>query len=57
MKFINYLQNIAGISIYPLISLLLFVAFFIVITWWVMKTDDARIDEMKQLPLENDSVK
>lgn len=29
MKFINYLQSISGVSIFPLIGLLLFVTFFV----------------------------
>ncbi len=32
MNFSNYLEQIAGVSIYPVISLLLFVAFFILVT-------------------------
>lgn len=55
MKFINYLETITGISIYPLTSLLLFVVFFVLVTVWVMRTDNGFIDHMKNIPLENDS--
>lgn len=57
MKFINYLEGITGISIYPLTSLLLFVTFFIVATVLIMRTDNGFIDHMKNIPLENDTNK
>jgi cytochrome c oxidase cbb3-type subunit 3 len=56
MKFINYLEGISGISIYPLTSLLLFVAFFTVATILVMRTDNGFINHMKNMPLEKDSI-
>ena len=37
MKFINYLENITGVGVYPLTSLLLFVAFFVLVTIWVIR--------------------
>jgi len=51
MKFINYLESIAGIEIFPLISLTLFFTFFVVLTIWVIKVDKKRIMEMKNIPL------
>jgi cytochrome c oxidase cbb3-type subunit 3 len=54
MKFINYLEHITGVSVFPLTSLLLFVVFFILVTVWVMSTDNAFIDHMKNIPLESD---
>lgn len=47
----NYLQAIEGVEIYPLISLIVFVIFFVVILIWMLKMDKNYIDEMKQLPL------
>jgi hypothetical protein len=55
MKFINYLETITGVSIYPLTSLILFVCMFTVISIWVMKTDNSFIDHMKNMPLEKDA--
>lgn len=55
MKFINYLETITGVSIYPLTSLIIFVCVFVFITILVMKTDNAFIDHMKNIPLENDT--
>ena len=54
MKFINYLESIAGISIYPLVSLLLFFVFFSAVTFYVIKADKKYIERSKNIPLEND---
>ena len=51
MKFINYLSTIAGVSIYPLISLLMFVLFFTAVGIWVFKVSKEHIREMEQIPL------
>lgn len=51
MKFINYLESIAGVEVFPLISLTLFFSFFVVLTIWVLKVDKKRIMEMKNIPL------
>lgn len=52
MKFINYLESITGVGIYPLISLTIFVGFFAVVLWYVVKADKQHIDEVSNLPLE-----
>jgi len=51
----NYLQSIEGIEIYPLISLAVFVIFFIVIFIWMLRIDKSYIKEMEELPLEQDN--
>ena len=52
MKFINYLESIAGIGIFPLISLALFFTFFIALIIWVFRVKNEHILEMKNIPLE-----
>jgi cytochrome c oxidase cbb3-type subunit 3 len=49
--FSKILQEISGIGIYPMISLIVFVLFFSAVLFYVvrMKKDDA--DKMSQLPL------
>ncbi len=54
MKFINYLESIAGVSIYPLISLILFFVFFSAVTFYVIKADKNYINRAKNIPLEQD---
>lgn len=50
MKFINYLQSITGVGIFPLVSLLIFFVFFTVLTVWALKVDKKYISLMKKLP-------
>ncbi|GHB71629.1 cbb3-type cytochrome c oxidase N-terminal domain-containing protein [Persicitalea jodogahamensis] len=57
MKFKNYLETIAGISIYPLISLVIFVAFFVGLLWYVFKMSRQHEDEMKAIPLDDGVIK
>jgi cytochrome c oxidase cbb3-type subunit 4 len=57
MKFINYLENITGVSIYPLLSLLIFFCFFTIMSIWAFKADKKYIALMKSIPFpekEND---
>jgi len=56
MKFINYLEGITGVGIYPLTSLVLFFAFFSVLTIWVIKADKNFINKMENLPLQSDEI-
>lgn len=56
MDFMHYLESISGISIYPMISLLVFVIFFIILFYMVMKMDKKGVDILKNLPI-NDEIK
>lgn len=51
----NLLQSIEGVEIYPLISLVVFVVFFIVILIWMLRIDKNYIKKMEQLPLDSNS--
>lgn len=48
----NILENIDGIGIYPVFSLLMFVVFFTAMFIWVFKADKKQLEEMSQIPLE-----
>jgi hypothetical protein len=50
----DVLQSIEGISLYPIISLIIFVAFFIILIIWMIKVDKNYIKKMKNLPLEKE---
>lgn len=54
MKFINYLQSITGVGIYPLIALLIFFLFFTALSVWAFKADKTYIKNMKSLPLQSE---
>lgn len=55
MKFINYLSTIAGIEIYPLISLIIFFLFFVALFVYVLTTKKEHIAEVEVIPL-SDSI-
>lgn len=52
MKFTNYLEKIAGVSIYPIISLVLFVTFFTLVSIWIFKMDKKELERVERLPLQ-----
>ncbi len=52
MKFINYLTSITGISVYPMISMLLFTTVFLFAIYWAFGSSKATINEQKNLPFE-----
>ena len=56
LKFISHnFEGIDGIEIYPIISLLLFFIVFVTMLIIVIKMPKNRIDEISQLPLDNDT--
>ena len=55
LKFIKHnLDTINGVEIYPIISLLIFFTFFVGIFIWVFNMPKNKIDEISNLPLEED---
>ncbi|MBK9272559.1 MAG: cbb3-type cytochrome c oxidase subunit 3 [Saprospiraceae bacterium] len=52
MKFKNYLTAIEDVSIYPLISLVLFVGFFCGVVFYVYKMKKSLADDYGQIPLK-----
>lgn len=50
--FKHYFERIIGIEIYPMISLFLFLLFFIGLLIWVFKADKKYINEMSHAPLD-----
>jgi len=53
MKFSNYLEQITGVSIYPIISLVLFVSFFVLVTLWIYSIDKKEISHIERIPLDD----
>jgi hypothetical protein len=49
--FSHYLEAIEGIASYPVISLLIFIPFFIGVLVYVVKMKKEDADKMSQLPL------
>lgn len=54
LKFVkNHMESIIGIEIYPIISLLIFFVFFVVLFWWVFTAKKDYITEVSNIPLDN----
>lgn len=51
----NVLQNIDNISIWPVISFIIFFLFFLCLLWWVFTADKNLIQRMSELPIEPDN--
>lgn len=49
-----YFERIQDIEVFPVISLLIFVLFFISLLIWVVKADKQYIRSMEHLPLEEE---
>lgn len=52
MKFINYLQSITGVGIYPVISFLIFFTFFLLVALYLHKMGKKHFDEPANLPID-----
>lgn len=50
----HHFDTITGVEIYPIISLLLFFVVFITMLYFVFKMPKKNIDELSNLPLDND---
>ncbi|MBJ6368706.1 CcoQ/FixQ family Cbb3-type cytochrome c oxidase assembly chaperone [Snuella sedimenti] len=54
LKFVkNHMESIIGVEIYPIISLLIFFTFFVVLFWWVFTAKKDYIKTVSNLPLDN----
>ena len=51
----EHLSSIDGVSIYPIISLILFFLVFAFAIVWVVKLDKKYINRMENLPLDSNS--
>ncbi|WP_167598679.1 CcoQ/FixQ family Cbb3-type cytochrome c oxidase assembly chaperone [Leeuwenhoekiella sp. ZYFB001] len=53
LKFVKQnLENIDGVSIYPIISLLIFFLFFVALFLWVFTAKKEHINEVSNIPLD-----
>tara|TARA_R110002051_G_scaffold65839_1_gene119469 strand:+ start:15825 stop:16004 length:180 start_codon:yes stop_codon:yes gene_type:complete len=56
LKFVKgYMETIDGVATYPMISLLIFFLFFVVLFLWVITASKEYIKEVSELPLEKDN--
>jgi cytochrome c oxidase cbb3-type subunit 4 len=47
------METIAGVAVYPVVSLLIFFAFFVGLGIWVFSYKKEKIEEMSQIPLND----
>lgn len=56
LRYIKHnMSEIAGIEIYPIISLLIFVLFFSVVIWRTMRISKSETAKFSNIPLDEDS--
>lgn len=48
----QYADQVSGIEIYPMVSLMIFTVFFAAMLFYVRKMSQDSVDEMSKLPLE-----
>ncbi|WP_375252358.1 CcoQ/FixQ family Cbb3-type cytochrome c oxidase assembly chaperone [Dokdonia donghaensis] len=57
LKFVKgNLENIDGVEIYPIISLLIFFVFFAALFWWVFTAKKSHIAEVSKIPLNDNTL-
>ncbi|MEM8890917.1 MAG: cbb3-type cytochrome c oxidase subunit 3 [Bacteroidota bacterium] len=47
------LRSIDGVSLFPVIAILIFVIFFLIVLYFVIRMDKKKVQEFSALPLEN----
>ena len=56
-KFVKqYAESIDGINIYPMISLVIFFLFFVVLLYYVKKMDKSKVEEIRRIPLDDENM-
>ena len=50
------METIAGVAVFPILSLLIFFAFFVGLGIWVFSYNKEKITEMSQIPLDDDQT-
>lgn len=53
LKFVkHHMETIAGIEVFPLISLIIFFVFFLGLFIYVLRSNGKKIDEISRIPLD-----
>ncbi len=56
-KFIKqYAETITNANIYPLVSLLIFFVFFVVLLVWVKRMKKEKVNELANIPFEKEEL-
>lgn len=52
----DVLESIAGLEVFPIIGLILFVLAFVAVIIWVVRLPKRRVKRWSRIPLEDDKV-
>lgn len=52
----NNLSSIENVAIYPQISFLIFLIFFVMLIFWVIKMSKTQVDYIKNIPLDESEI-
>ena len=56
LKFVKgYMESIEDVATYPMVSLLIFFVFFVILFLWVFTASKEHIKEMSEMPLEKNN--
>jgi cytochrome c oxidase cbb3-type subunit IV len=56
-KFIKkYAESMDGITIYPMISLVIFFLFFVILLYYVKRMDKTKVKEISRIPLDEEEI-
>lgn len=56
LKFVkHHMETIAGIEIFPLISLIIFFLFFVGLFIYIARADKKKINEISRIPLDSNA--
>lgn len=50
----HYLESIAGVEIFPIISFIIFFVFFVAVTWYVLTLDKKHVEDMAALAIDGE---
>lgn len=53
--FKNILESIAGVEIYPVVSLLLFFGLFSIVIVWFFRADKQRLQQISHIPFDEET--
>ncbi len=57
MKIINqFIEYIDGISIYPIIALVIFLSIFVLTTIWTLSLKKGDVEKMKEIPFNENEI-
>lgn len=55
MKIVTqFIDQMSGVEIFPIIALVIFIFFFILMVIWVLLLRNDTVEEMKEIPFEKD---